>query len=160
MTVVTVVAPKIATRDLRPATPLGVAALRLGLAPSPLIALTRDTQLVAILKGVSDPSHEVLPVGSEVDLSGTLLTHQGGVAVIDCAALANPIGELIDRLHAQFPELVLIVAGGSDEQGMLSTQITNGSVHRFLHRRIIFYHKDTTGRLGGRGRIQGSGDSH
>jgi TonB family protein len=128
------VAPKIPARDLRAATPLGVAALRLGLAPSPLIALTRDTQLVAILKGVSDPSHEVLPVGSEVDLSGTLLTHQGGVAVIDCAALANPIGELIDRLHAQFPELVLIVAGGSDEQGMLSTQITNGSVHRFLHR--------------------------
>jgi len=114
--------------------PLGVAALRLGLAPSPLIALTRDTQLVAILKAVSDPSHQVLPVGSEVDLSGTLLTHQGGVAVIDCAALANPIGELIDRLHAQFPELVLIVAGRSDEQGMLSTQITNGSVHRFLHR--------------------------
>jgi len=114
--------------------PLGVAALRLGLAPSPLIALTRDTQLVAILKAVSDPSHQVLPVGSEVDLSGTLLTHQGGVAVIDCAALANPVGELIDRLHAQFPELVLIVAGRSDEQGMLSTQITNGSVHRFLHR--------------------------
>ena len=130
----TVVATKIPARDLRAATPLGVAALRLGLAPSPLIALTRDSQLVAILKSVSDPSHEVLPVGSEVDLSGTLLTHQGGVAVIDCAALANPIGELIDRLHAQFPELVLIVAGGSNEQGMLSTQITNGSVHRFLHR--------------------------
>jgi TonB family protein len=128
------VAPKIPARDLRAATPLGVAALRLGLAPSPLIALTRDTQLVAILKAVSDPSHQVLPVGSEVDLSGTLLTHQGGVAVIDCAALANPIGELIDRLHAQFPELVLIVAGGSDEQGLLSTQITDGSVHRFLHR--------------------------
>jgi TonB family protein len=134
VTVVTVVAPKIPARDLRAATPLGVAALRLGLAPSPLIALTRDSQLVAILKGVSDASHEVMPVGSEVDLSGMLLTHQGGVAVIDCAALANPIGELIDRLHAQFPELVLIVAGGSDEQGMLSTQITNGSVHRFLHR--------------------------
>jgi TonB family protein len=131
---VTVVAPKIPARDLRAAPPLGVAALRLGLAPSPLIALTRNTQLVAILKAVSDPSHEVLPVGSEVDLSGTLLTHQGGVAVIDCAALANPIGEFIDRLHTQFPELVLIVAGGSDEQGMLSTQITNGSVHRFLHR--------------------------
>ena len=85
MTVVTVVAPKIPARDLRAATPLGVAALRLGLAPSPLIALTRDSQLVAILKGVSDPSHEVLPVGSEVDLSGPLLTHQGGVAVIDCS---------------------------------------------------------------------------
>ena len=76
-------APKIPARDLRAATPLGVAALRLGLAPSPLIALTRDAQLVATLKKVTDPVHKVLPVGSEVDLSGVLLTHQGGVALID-----------------------------------------------------------------------------
>jgi protein TonB len=62
------------------------------------------------------------------------MTHQGGVAVIDCAALATPVNQLIDRLHAQFPELVLIAAGGSDDQGMLATQITDGSVHRFLHR--------------------------
>jgi len=128
------VAPKIPARDLRAATPLGVAALRLGLTPQPLIALTRDSQLVAILKKVIDPSHQVLRVGSEVDLSSALMTHQGGVAVIDSAAVATPIDQLIDRLHAQFPELVLIAAGGSDEQGMLATQITDGSVHRFLHR--------------------------
>ena len=127
-------APKIAAHAPRTATPLGMAALRLGLSPAPLIALTRDPQLVAILKKVTDPSHQVVAVGSEVDLSGALLTHQGGVAVIDCAALASATGELIDRLHAQFPELVLIVAGGSGEQGMVSTHVTDGSVHRFLHR--------------------------
>ena len=98
------------------------------------MALTRDSQLVGILKTVSGSSHEVLPVGSEVDLSSTLMTHQGGVAVIDCAAVATPIDQLVDRLHAQFPELVLIAAGGSDDQGLLATQITDGSVHRFLHR--------------------------
>ena len=127
-------APKTPARDIRAATPLGVAELRLGLTPAPLIALTRDSQLVGILKTVSASSHEVLPVGSEVDLSGALMTHQGGVAVIDCAAVATPMAQLIDRLHAQFPELVLIAAGGSDDQGMLATQITDGSVHRFLHR--------------------------
>jgi TonB family protein len=132
--IVTVVAPKIPAHDPRAATPLGMAALRLGLTPQPLIALTRDTKLIATLKKVTDPSHEVLPVGSEVDLSSALLAHQGGVAVIDCAALASDIGKLIDRVRAQFPELVLIVAGGSNEQGILATQITDGSVHRFLHR--------------------------
>ena len=76
----------------------------------------------------------MLPVGSEVDLSGALLAHQGGVAVIDCAAVASAVPQLIDRLHAQFPELVLIVAGRADQQGMLAAQITDGSVHRFLHR--------------------------
>ncbi|HEX8782421.1 MAG TPA: hypothetical protein VF764_03565, partial [Steroidobacteraceae bacterium] len=127
-------APKIPARDLRAATPLGVARLRLGLTPQPLIALTRDAQLVATLKRVSDPSHAVLPVGSEVDLSGALLTHQGGVALIDCAAVATAVPRLIDRLHAQFPQLVLIVAGRADQQGMLASHITDGSVHRFLHR--------------------------
>jgi protein TonB len=76
----------------------------------------------------------VLPVGSELDLSGALLRHQGGVAVIDCAAVATAVPQLIDRLHAQFPELVLIVAGRADQQAMLASHITDGSVHRFLHR--------------------------
>ena len=129
-------APKIPVRGPRAATPLGVAASRLGLVPAPLIALTRDAQLVATLKRVSDPSHEVLAVGSELDLSGALLAHQGGVAVIDCAAVATPVTKLIDRVHAQFPELVLIVAGSAEEQGMLAAQITDGSVHRFLHRPV------------------------
>jgi TonB family protein len=131
---VTVVAPKIPARDLRAATPLGRAALRLGLAPSPLIALTRDARLVATLKKVTDPAHQVLPVGSELDLSSVLLTHQGGVALIDCVAVASPIGKLIDRLRVQFPELVLLVVGGVEDQAMLGAQITDGSVHRFMHR--------------------------
>src|SRR6516164_4216037 len=134
--IVTVVAPKIPARDLRAATPLGVARLRLGLTPQPLIALTRDARLVVTLKKVSDPAHTVLPVGSEVDLSSALLAHQGGVAVIDCAAVASPVGKLIDRVHEQFPELVLIVAGNAEQQAMLAAQITDGSVHRFLHRPV------------------------
>ncbi|HEY1873568.1 MAG TPA: energy transducer TonB [Steroidobacteraceae bacterium] len=129
-------APKIPARDLRAATPLGVARLRLGLTPAPLIALTRDARLVATLKKVTDPTHPVLPVGSEIDLSNALLAHQGGVAVIDCAAVASAVTQLIDRVHAQFPELVLIVAGSANEQGMLAPQITDGSVHRFLHRPV------------------------
>src|SRR5262249_7276824 len=49
---------------------------------------------------------------------------------------ATPVTKLIDRVHAQFPELVLIVAGSAEEQGMLAAQITDGSVHRFLHRPV------------------------
>jgi TonB family protein len=128
------VAPKTPAHDPKATTPLGIAALRLGLTPQPLIALTRDAKLVAILKKVTDAAHQVLPVGSEVDLSSALLNHQGGVAVLDCAAIASPPVQLIERVHAQFPELVLIVAGGVDEQGTLAAQITTGSVHRFLHK--------------------------
>ena len=86
----TVVAPKIPARDLRTATPLGIAALRLGLTPQPLIALTRDGHLIATLKRVTDPTHEVLPVGSEVDLSTALMTHQGGVTVTQSMTATPP----------------------------------------------------------------------
>jgi TonB family protein len=130
------VAPKTPARDLRAATPLGVARLRLGLAPAPLIAVTRDARLVVMLKKVTDPTHPVLPVSTEIDLANALLAHQGGVVVIDCAAVSSAVNKLIDRLHAQFPELVLIVAGSANEQGTLATQITDGSVHRFLHRPV------------------------
>jgi TonB family protein len=106
------------------------------LAGKPLLALTLDPQLLATLQKVTDPAHEVCAQGSEIDFSAALLAHHAGVAVLDCAAIATPIAQLTQRLSSQFPELVLIVAGGIDEQGMLAAQIADGSVHRFLHKPV------------------------
>ena len=111
----------------------GLELLRIASA-KPLFVLSQDAQLVAALKKVTDPSHEVLQSSAEIDLSGALIAHHAGVAVIDCAALASPVATLTDRLHAQFPELVLIVTGTADEQGQLAAHITDGTVHRFLHK--------------------------
>jgi TonB family protein len=116
-----------------PASPAVLAPLRLGNA-KPLFVLSQDLQLVAALKKVTDPSHEVLQSCAEIDLSGALIAHHAGVAVIDCAALASPVATLTERLHVQFPELVLIVTGTADEQGQLAAHITDGTVHRFLHK--------------------------
>jgi protein TonB len=102
----------------------------------PLIALSRDPHLLAALKKVTDPAHQVSAVGAEVDLSAKLMANQAGVVVLDCAALVTPVATLTDRLHRQFPELVLIVAGNIDEQGALAAQITDGSVYRFLHKPV------------------------
>src|SRR6185437_2052802 len=46
------------------------------------------------------------------------------------------IERITERLRAQFPELVLIVAGSIDDQSALATQITNGTVYRFLHKPV------------------------
>ena len=96
----------------------------------------QDARLLATLKKVSEPGHEVHAAGSEIDLSTALMAFHAGVAVLDCAALATPVAQLAARLHVQFPELVLIVAGGIDDQGALAAQITDGSVHRFLHKPV------------------------
>lgn len=108
-----------------------------GATAAPLIALTQDGKFLATLRKVTDPKHPVLASGSEIDLSSALMAQQAaGVAVLDSAAVATPIEKLTARLHAQFPDLVLIVAGTADEQGTLAAQITDGSVHRFLHKPV------------------------
>jgi TonB family protein len=107
---------------------------RYTLTTRPLVALTHDAQLLAALTKVADPAHAVVPLRSELDLSTALMTRDAGVALVDCAAIASPVAILTQRLTTQFPDLVLIVAGGIDEQGMLATHIADGSVHRFLHK--------------------------
>jgi TonB family protein len=110
--------------------------MRFALAAKPLIALTQDEELLAALRNVTDPVHEVCVIRAELDLSTALMAHHAGVAVLDCSVIVTPVATLTARLHAQFPELVLIVAGGAFEQGMLAAQITDGSVHRFLHKPV------------------------
>src|SRR3984885_8861098 len=120
----------------RPLPPAGEAPMRFALAAKPLIALTQDEELLAALRNVTDPVHEVCVIRAELDLSTALMAHHAGVAVLDCSVIVTPVATLTARLHAQFPELVLIVAGGAFEQGMLAAQITDGSVHRFLHKPV------------------------
>ncbi len=103
---------------------------------APLIALTHDERLLGTLRAVTEPAHPVRVAGSEIDFAQALMAQHAGVAVLDCAAVATPIAQLAGRLHGQFPDLVLIVAGGAEEQGVLTNHITDGTVHRFLHKPV------------------------
>jgi len=116
--------------------PADEASGRLALRAKPLLVLTRDRELLERLASVTTPAHEVCVAGSEIDFSAALITHHAGVAVLDCAALATSAAELTRRLRAQFPELVLIVAGSVADQALLAAQITAGSVYRFLHKPV------------------------
>jgi TonB family protein len=101
-----------------------------------LVALTHDGKLIAALRTVAAAQYPVTSVGSEVDLAAALMTHSSGVALLDAAAVATPIAQLAARLTSQFPDLVLVVAGGLDDQGALTQLIADGSVHRFLHKPV------------------------
>jgi len=116
--------------------PSGAPPPRLTLIGKQLLALTQDRKLIQTLRQVADPAHEVYAAGSEIDLAGALMAHHTGVVVLDVAALASPAGQLAVRLHAQFPDIVLIVAGGSEDQTAVAAQITEGSVYRFLHKPV------------------------
>src|SRR5260370_15397287 len=114
----------------------GAAPALLTLIGAPLLALPHARKLLEPLRRVADPAHGVYAAGSEVDLAAALTSRHAGVVVLDIAALATPAGQLAGQLHAQFPDVVLIVAGSAEEQAGLAAQITNGSVHRFPHQTL------------------------
>src|SRR5688572_14806199 len=103
--------------------------------PENLVLLTRDRTLFQSVRMVS-ADHSLATVSSESDLATQLAQGSAGVAIVDAAAATSAITDLTQRLAAQFPDLVLIVAGDSRDQGLLTGQITQGAVHRFLHKPV------------------------
>jgi TonB family protein len=100
-----------------------------------LVLLTRDEQLVDLVRCAAS-DHELSTVDAEVDLPIHLKDDHAGVAMLDADAVQTPIAELVERLKAQFPHLVLVVAGDAAVLGTLLKLISNGSVFRFLHKPI------------------------
>jgi TonB family protein len=100
-----------------------------------LLVLSRDEALVHTLRAIGS-EYDVFAVSAESDFASHLLSENTGVAILDASAVASPIERLAERLRAQFPDLVLIVAGSVDDQSALATQITNGTIYRFLHKPV------------------------
>jgi protein TonB len=99
-----------------------------------LLVLAQDASLIATVRAVAPSERELLFVGAETDLATQLITSGAGVAVIDSAATLSSITQLVRGLKRQFPDLVLIVAGGAAEQSALTAQVSSGEVYRFLHK--------------------------
>jgi len=100
-----------------------------------LVALTHDDVLKETLAAVA-PEHVLSFASDEADLTRQLYAEPAGVAFLDNAALSTDAAKLAERLRAQFPDLVLIVAGGPEDQVALSHQVTNGTIYRFLHKPV------------------------
>ena len=103
--------------------------------PESLVVLTHDAELLQTLRAVA-ADHDISTVGAEADLAAHLLNDHAGVAVLDTASVTTPVNQLCDRLKSQFPDLVLVVAGRVEDQGLLTAQITRGTVYRFLHKPV------------------------
>lgn len=99
-----------------------------------LVVLAYDPTLVAAVRAVAPAEHEVIFIGAETDLAGHLMAGGAGVVLLDTAAAVSAIDQLTRDLKAQFPDVVLIVAGGAAEQSALAAQVASGDVYRFLHK--------------------------
>jgi protein TonB len=98
-----------------------------------VIALSEDSQLLEALAGISAQIAEVVLSTSIDRFADQLVAETCGVALIDAAGIVDPI-DFIVGLRRQFPELVLVVAGGGHLQAPLTGLLADSSVFRFVHK--------------------------
>lgn len=98
-----------------------------------LIAVTRNAALVQALQELEgDVSVVIVPDLHQ--FTDAVLRHGSNLALLDAAAVEEPLAGLVDTLTSQFPDLRLMVAGQTTEQALLASRIAAETVFRFVHK--------------------------
>lgn len=101
-----------------------------------VVVLTDDVGLLATVREASSPEHAIWHAAS-ADLAVDLLVGgRCGILIADLGTLRGDSASLLERLHAQFPELILLATGRRDEEGAVSSLVSSGPIYRFLHKPI------------------------
>jgi protein TonB len=105
-------------------------------APVAIAAITQDRALIGLLRSTIDPSHDLILVTSEAELTPHLNSRRVSAALLDSMFIEGDLGALVERMRNTWPDLVLVVVGTAEEQSKVAAQITSGVVYRFLHRPV------------------------
>ena len=101
-----------------------------------VVAVTSDRNLLAILREAAGNSRRVLDAETPQKAAELMMAGRVGVIVIDTLITGEDSALFCEQLRSQFPDLVLIVAGTTDDQTQLIKHITSGDIYRFLHKPV------------------------
>jgi len=101
-----------------------------------LVVLAEDSALIEVLKNTLEGRQRIWRADSAVHAADLLLASQNGVLLVDCALGAGETPTLVEQLHAQFPDLPVIVTGRRDDETLLGALISSGAIYRFLHKPV------------------------
>lgn len=101
-----------------------------------VIVLTADPALLASLREAAGPAQNLLHAESPEAAVDLLVGGHCGIFVIDVALVRANVVELVEKLHSQFPEVLLLAAGRRDEQQAVAGLVGSGRIYRFLHKPI------------------------
>lgn len=101
-----------------------------------IAVLTHDEFLTATLSEVVTADHTIAIANGAASLAEQIVAINAGVVLVDAAAAGEDIAGALKQLRGQFPDVVLIAAGGAAEQTLLANMIAEGSVYRFVHKPV------------------------
>jgi TonB family protein len=101
-----------------------------------VVVLTSDPGVLATLREAAGPEHAIWHAPSADNAVDLLVGGRCSILIADLGALRGDAAALLDRLHAQFPELILMATGRRDEEHSVAMLVSDGRVYRFLHKPV------------------------
>jgi TonB family protein len=99
-----------------------------------LVVFSTDEAFLQTLREAVGTARRIWHVPSADKVCDLLLAGQVGILVLDVLALAEDVGVFVAQIKRQFPDLVLVVAGGRETENLLANLISAGTVYRFIHK--------------------------
>jgi len=104
--------------------------------PVDVVVLTTDVALLETLQEAVSPEHALWHAQSADATVELLVGGHCGVLIADLQVLRMDAARMLERLQAQFPELVLLATGRREEEHTVAALVGSGRVYRFLHKPV------------------------
>jgi TonB family protein len=101
-----------------------------------VVVLTSDVGLLEALRATAGSEHALWDAPSADAAVDYLVGGRCHILIADLGSLRGDVAGLLDRLQAQFPELILMATGRREEEGAVAALLSSGRIYRFLHKPI------------------------
>jgi TonB family protein len=101
-----------------------------------VVVLTSDATLLETLRSAAGSEHSLWDAPTADAAVDYLVGGRCDVLIADVGSLGEDVGALIERLAAQFPELIFMATGRREEESKIASLLTAGRIYRFLHKPV------------------------
>jgi protein TonB len=99
-----------------------------------VIVLSGDPALTSLLRDSLAGSHRVWRADDVTHAADLVVAAGNAVLLVDASLADHDTRTLVSTIHAQFPDLAIIVAGRRDDEAGLADLVSQGAIFRFLHK--------------------------
>ena len=99
-----------------------------------VVVLSADPALIDLSRDSLAGNHRVWRADDVTHAADLIVTAGNAVLLADSSLADHDTREFVTRVHEQFPDLAIIVAGHRDDEAGLAELVSQGIIFRFLHK--------------------------
>src|SRR5580693_6311961 len=100
----------------------------------PIVTLSEDPVLLEAISAAALDLVPVIVAPSPDRFIDQVVAAGGELALIDATSVPDDLASFLESVHRQFPQLQLLLAGPGNVQHQIGTQMTDGTIYRFVHK--------------------------